>query len=467
MDSTAPKKETGSVEDPAAASARKVSVGEGVTYGAGAISDVFLNNAYSYLAFPIYQLGLGLNPAWISFVLMFSRLVDAGSDSIAGYVTDNLRSRFGRRRPLIFAGALASAVAFVLVWTPPRQWSHGALNIYLLVGAALFYICYSLFTVPWGALGLEISDDPRGRTVIQTYKAVFQGIGGVLLGGMWWLSLRLGPDKATGLERTALLFAVVIALAGIVPAFFCREKVPAERPHMPFLKGLGLTLSCRPFLRLAAVTLLVIVGVFTINALALYINLSHVFKGDEQAVAAINFWSNLVFQISSIASAPLAPWMAARLGKARALMATLGLVATGFASTWFCYTPQFPYLQIVSLALIAPGLGFLWILGPSMLADICDIDARQTGIHRAGVFSATYAWMIKLSLAASLGLSGAIIVWCGYVKTAPVQTFEVETRMRLAYALVPMLLIGIATFLAKGLGAIQDQCEAARASRQS
>jgi glycoside/pentoside/hexuronide:cation symporter, GPH family len=73
------------------------------------------------LAYPVYNIILGVNPAWIGLVLMLSRLFDACADPLMGWISDNTRSRWGRRRPYVAAGSILCGITFPLVWFVPAR----------------------------------------------------------------------------------------------------------------------------------------------------------------------------------------------------------------------------------------------------------------------------------------------------------------------------------------------------------
>jgi GPH family glycoside/pentoside/hexuronide:cation symporter len=215
--------------------------------------------------------------------------------------------------------------------------------------------------------------------------------------------------------------------------------VDPAREQLPFLRALRDTLRNPAFLCVMGVTLCIIFGVFVVNAFALYINIVYVFGGDKASVSSLNFLMNAVFQVVGLAMSPLVALVSHRLGKRQTLAVGILFVVLGFGLSWWTYTPQMPYLQAVTLALISPGLACLWIIGPSMLADVCDLDELQTGLRREGMYSATFAWTIKLSIALTMILSGYMLNWAGYdAALEAAQAPGVVDRLRLLYMVVPV-----------------------------
>ncbi len=409
------------------------------SWASGAIADVFMANAFSYLALPIYNVALKVDPAFLGWAMGIPRIWDAIADAFVGNWSDNTRSRWGRRRPFIFFGALLSGMFFALMWMPPAAAGPGVVGLYFLGMSILYYTAYAVFTVPWGALGLELSDNYHERTNVQAWKNFFQAFGGIFLGSMWWLSLQMGETEVEGVRWVGLIFGVVIAVAGVLPAILVRERtVDPSREKLPFLRALKDTFKNPAFLCIVGFTLCIIFGVFVVNAFALYINILHVFGGDKAGVSALNFVMNAVFQVVGLAMSPLVAGVARKLGKRQTLAAGLVFIMIGFGVSWWTYTPAMPYLQGVSLALISPGLACLWIIGPSMLADVCDLDELKTGLRREGMYSATFTWTIKLSIALTMVLSGYMLNWAGYdAAKEAAQAPGVVDRLRILYMIVP------------------------------
>lgn len=414
----------------------------------GSISDVYMNNALNYLAFPIYNMGLSVDPRILGWALGLPRIWDALSDPLMGNISDNTRSRFGRRRPYIFVGAVLCAIMFALIWSPPTGWSPTALGWYFMLMVFLYYTAYTIFMVPWGALGLELTSDYNERTRVQAYRTVFQAIGGLGLGTMWVLAQKWGGgDDVVGVRYVGIAFALLILVCGILPALLCRETHHQNQGSIRFWPAVKATFSNKVFLLLIAVTICVMLGIFMVNSFAVYINTYYVFNGDKEGVARIGMYANFAFQGAGIALVPIIAHIAARMGKRKTLIGGLTLVVIGYASSWWLYTPINPWLQMIPLALAAPGLSCMWIIASSMIADICDMDELTTGRRREGMFGASYSWACKAGISLTMVLSGYMLQWSGFDSTVDVQPESVITNMRLLYMLVPMGFVSLAACL--------------------
>jgi len=414
----------------------------------GSIADVYMANALNYLAFPIYNMGLGVDPRMLGWALGLPRIWDAISDPLMGNFSDNTRTRFGRRRPYILIGAILCAIMFALIWSPPTGWSPTAIGWYFMALVFIYYTAYTIFVVPWGAMGLELTTDYNERTRVQAYRTFFQGVGAFGLSAMWWLALKWGGgNDVVGVRYVGLAFAALILVCGVLPAIFCRENLAHDQDKIKFWPAIKATFSNTVFLLLIAVTVCVFLGIFMVNSFALYINTYYVFDGDKEGVAYLNMISGFAFQGAGVGLIPVISYIATRVGKKATLIGGLLLVVVAYGTSWWCYTPDNPWLQLITLALAAPGLACMWMIASSMVADICDMDELKTGRRREGMFGASYSWACKAGISLTMILSGYMLSWSGFDAAVEVQPEAVITNMRLLYMFVPMAFVGLAAGL--------------------
>src|SRR4051812_32473011 len=150
-----------------AAPSDHLSAKELCAYGSGIIAYQYPHYGLAQLAMPLFNVTLGVAPAQVGAVLMAGRIWDAALNPLVGTWSDNTRSRWGRRRPGLGAGAALSGLAYPLVWLVPRHWSGDALSAWLLVSCFLLYTAFAAYSVPYMALGLELTPDTRERTRVQ------------------------------------------------------------------------------------------------------------------------------------------------------------------------------------------------------------------------------------------------------------------------------------------------------------
>jgi GPH family glycoside/pentoside/hexuronide:cation symporter len=431
-----------------------------VAYGMGALINNLLAAAIGGMTI-ILNLGFGMNPALVGLLGAIPRFVDAVIDPVMGYLSDKTVSRWGRRRPYIFGGALASGVLFIALWQMPAGQGEGFYFWWFLVGSVLFYVAYTVFAAPWVALGYELTPDYHERTRLMGVQNFIGQVAYLVSPWFLWVMNRTAwfPTPREGAAGLAIAIGVTAMVVGIIPAVVLRER-HAAAPAAPlaagaagaaagfgavlarhaaeFTSGFAVTLRSRPFLMLCAVTFLVFNGFIAVSAFQSYVIIYHVFGGDQARGAEYAGYAGTLGAASSFAAIWLVAWMGTRLGKHRALLASTGLSVAGYLLKWVCYDPSHPWLVLVPAPLMAFGLGGLFTLMPAMIADVVDVDELATRERREGMYSSIYWWVVKLGMAAALAGGGYLLNATGFdVARGGAQGAGTILAMRLADLLLP------------------------------
>lgn len=437
----------------------RIPFGLKVTYGLGAFVNNILAAAIGGMVI-VLNLGLGMNPALVGLLGALPRLTDAITDPLMGYISDNTRSRWGRRRPYIFVGAIIVGIVFALLWQLPPGKSEGWYFWYFLAGSLIFFLAYTVYATPWVALGYELTPDYHERTRLMGVQNFFGNIAYMI--SPYFLAIMYLPlfgDVVTGAGYLAILIAVVVIGLGVLPAIFLRERfkdVAAEEGEedtgsgigyvvMDFLRGFGKSLSFKPFLKLCIATFLVFNGFILIAAFQSYVIIYYVFGGDQAAGAVFVGHSGLVQAISALVVIGIVTWLATRIGKRRAFYVSTGISMVGYLLKWFCYTPDNPWMVLIPAPLMAFGLAGLFTLMPSMVADVVDADELNTHERREGMYGSIFWWVVKLGQSVAILGGGLLLVWTGFdVELGGEQTAEAIRMMRLCDALIPAIASAVA-----------------------
>ncbi len=429
-----------------------------VIYGLGAFVNNTLADAIGRMMI-VLNLGLGMNPALVGLLGALPRLTDAITDPLMGYISDNTRSKWGRRRPYIFCGAISVAVVFTLLWQLPPGKSEGWYFWYFLAGSLVFFLAYTVYATPWVALGYELTPDYHERTRLMGVQNFFGNIAYMI--SPYFLAIMYLPqfgDVVTGAGYLAIVIAGVVIVLGILPAIFLRERfknVGGDDDEdggggighiiMDFLRGFGKTLSFKPFLKLCVATFLVFNGFILIAAFQSYVIIYYVFEGDQAAGSVFVGHSGLVQALSALVVIGIVTWLATKIGKRRAFYVSTGVSMVGYILKWFCYTPENPWFVLIPAPLMAFGLAGLFTLMPSMVADVVDADELNTHERREGMYGSIFWWVVKLGQSAAILGGGILLVWTGFdVELGGAQTPEAIRLMRLCDALIPAVSSAVA-----------------------
>jgi GPH family glycoside/pentoside/hexuronide:cation symporter len=441
----------------------RISLPRKLAYGAGAFVNNLLAAAIGGMLI-VLNLGLGMNPALVGLVAALPRLLDALIDPVMGYVSDHTRSRWGRRRPYIFAGAIASGIVFALLWQVPRGRSENFYFWFFVVGSNLFYVAYTIFAAPWVALGYELTPDYHERTRLMGVQNFLGQIAYIVSPWfLWFMTYKTWfKDQVEGAATLAIGIGVLAACLGVLPAIFLRERlqhvaqkeVEAEgqagkggvlESILGFLRGMKSTISSGPFLKLCAATFLVFNGFMLISSFQFYVIIYYVFRGDQARGAEYAGYAGTLGAISTFAVIFFITWLGTKIGKRRAFFVSTGLSMLGYGMKWFAYDPNHPLLILLPTPFLAFGLGGLFTLMGSMIADVVDVDEVQSHQRREGMFGAVFWWVVKLGMAAALAGGGFLLNMTGFdVDLGGNQAQRTITLMRLCDAFIPMITSGLA-----------------------
>jgi GPH family glycoside/pentoside/hexuronide:cation symporter len=326
----------------------KLSTGRKLAYGIGAISENTMQNAVGMNANQFFNVTLQVAPGLLGIAAMIFRLWDAITDPIMGWISDRTEAKIGRRRPYIIGGALAGGVLFALIWWCPRG-MDSMFYLYWYIGISLlFYTAFTVFGVPYLALGYEMSSDYHERTRIMSFRTWFQSVSGICIQWMFWATQRdFFEDTVEGMRWVGVGMGLVIMAMGVAPGIFLRERQltreehTANRETVKLKHALG-AFNVRPFRYVLAALALSIIGLFTVGILGAYINIYYLYGGDVKAASVMFGWQGTAYHLCCMASIPLIAWTSARIGKKNALMLFLSIAVVGTLLKWVLFTPSNP-----------------------------------------------------------------------------------------------------------------------------
>lgn len=422
--------------------AHRVPIGQKLAFGAGGAAEDLMNNSANVMMNPVYNLSLGVSPALLGIAQAAPRFWDAVFGPFVGTLSDNARTRWGRRKPFMVAGAILAALSFSLLWWVPTSWGHTAMFIYATVVSLVFYSASTLFQVPWSAMGLGLTADTHERTRVMAVRQYFALPVGFGLPWLFWLITRdFFESPVHGARVVAFGISAAILLATLIPALCCRESYDQHiraQKKFPLLEGFLISFRNPPFVILILLVVSILVGLFLVDTLGLYLMIFHVYGGDSPAAAAMQGWTGTAYKLSSLVFLPFVAVLSGRFGKRTVLGSAIVLAAVGTALKFACYTPANPWLTLIPAILMGPGLTAMFVLTSSLLADVCDYDEWMTSCRREAMYSAVFGWCVKVGLTAALMLSGFILVGTGFQQElGPIQPPGTLLWMRILFSTIP------------------------------
>ncbi|MDX8381199.1 MAG: MFS transporter [Ghiorsea sp.] len=443
-----------------------------LAYGMGALANNFLGGAIGYMSI-VLIVGLGMNPALVGALQAIPRLTDALTDPIMGYISDKTQSRYGRRRPYIFIGAIAVGLIFAMMWQLPE--GHGEMWYFwvFLAWSLVFYLAYTMFATPWVALGYEMTPDYHERTRLMGTQNFIGQFAWITL--PWFYAIMENDyffDNAVeGARILAIILGVVVAILGVSSAIICKERFVATGDEVElklseikhhfaeFFKGFLITIKNKDFLKLCVGTFFLFNSLMLVGSFGAFITIYYVAGGDNDMGAKIMGVFGTISTIVTLATIPIVSWVSTKIGKRKTFMLATSFTLFGSLLKWFCYDPSnpwtsfvfgnilqwlgfnplTPWIILIPAPFIAVGMGSLFTLMSSMMADVCDEDELQTGERREGMFGSIFWWVVKLGMAAAFAGSGFLLNATGFdITLAGNQTVNTFLYMRLCDVFIPV-----------------------------
>ncbi len=465
-------------QNNAVATAKPVPFGQKVAFGLGMLANQMFPAAMSIFMVVLVQ-DLGF-PGWMWGVLFFlPRLMDAFTDPIMGFISDNTRSRWGRRRQYVFVGAILSGLTYIVLWQLYRENGVDYNFTYFLVCSFLFYLSFTIFSVPYVAMGYEMSDDFHERTNIM---AVAQWIGQwAWVIAPWFWVIMYDPDwftNADGATRTlALWVGIICGALAMVPALFIKSDPTTGRDDFEPLTmnniggslkeifdGFRESFKIQQFRKMCFATFLIFNSFNTVASFTFFIVVYYLFSGDA---AAAGVWPTLFGSIGALGTTfiviPATAWISKKIGKKPAFMVCQSISFVGYVLLWFFFIPGKPYMFLFALPFFSFGIGSLFTIMMSMTADVCDLDELKSGKRREGIFGAIYWWMVKFGFGIAGLLTGAIMTLVGFDVASGATSGAPMTGLRLFFSGLPMAGTLIAMLIMKGYDLDEERANEIRA----
>jgi Na+/melibiose symporter-like transporter len=407
--------------------ARRLSLPTRLFYGFGTVAFGVKDNGFNYFLLIFYNQVMGLPAQTVGLAIMIALCVDAFIDPIVGQVSDNWRSKWGRRHPFMYAAAIPVAVSYLLLWNPPAGWGESALFLYLIVTAILIRSFITLYEIPSQALAAELTTDYDERTRLLSWRMLFSWVGGLAIYfAAWTVFLRPTPEHPVGQLNPAgyhtygAAAAVIMAVAILVSAIGTHRQIPRlrEAPHREaslktlFGEMFG-TLANRSFLALLGAYLFFSMAVGLIFSITTYFS-TYFWEFSTQQIGNFAF-SSLT---AAILAAMLAPAISQRFNKRPSAMAliiasllvgaipiSLRLAGILPGNDWPWLYPLIFVQNVISTALGTAGA----ILLNSMIADVVEEAELRTGRRQEGLFFAAAAFVQKAVSGIGIFASGMLL----------------------------------------------------------
>ncbi len=453
--------------------ASSVSMGQKIAFGFGMLANQMFPAALGVFIIVLVQ-DLGFAALLWGIIQFVPRIFDAITDPIMGYISDNTRSKWGRRRLYVLIGALIMGLAYIFMWQLYKDDGVVFNFIYFLSWSLVFYLGLTIFSVPYVAMGYEISEDFHERTEIMAI-AQFIGQWAWVIAPWFWVVLydpSWFPEGADqGVRELSIWVAIPCTLFAAIPALFIKTTSTLDRIDFQPIKAMNIIKSVRgifssafeafkirQFRQIASATFLIFNSFNVIAAYTFLIIVHYLFNSDP---ASAGTWPAMHGSVGALITTflviPIVTKMSKKLGKKRAFIISQLISIVGYILFWFLFVPGKPYLFLFALPFHSFGIGSLFTIMMSMTADVCDLDELNTGKRREGVLGAVYWWMVKLGFGIAALLGGFFLSVVGF--DAENVTESSITGMRIFYTLLPIAGVIGAILIMKNYDITEEKAE--------
>jgi len=385
---------------------------------------------------------LRIAPAVMGAIFFASKLWDALSDPVVGFLSDRTHSRLGRRRSWMLGSALPVAAFGLMLWSPPSDLSGALLTLWVGVAIFGFYTTYTTFYVPQLALGAELSFEVQERNRLYGSRQIGSAIGLLLA---FSLGAPLLEHHETA-RATAVDLGWATGVACLVSISVTTLLLPREPPSSEGRGGRSLPTALRDVGRNPHARILLFVffiesfGVGGTSVMAPYV-VKYVIKAEGILGIVL-----MAYVVPTALSIPVWVWLARRFERHKLWRFSMGMSALGYASLVFLDEGRIGVMLFCSV-MCGTGSGCGATLGQAIKADVIDYDEYVTGERKEGSYFALWAFMSKLASGLMIALVGFALSWSGYTENTE-QPESIVNVMLLLNGGIPFVcfVVGIAVF---------------------
>ena len=421
---------------------------EKIGYGFGDMaSSMFWKLFGSYLMI-FYTDVFGLPAAVVGTLFLVTRVWDSAFDPIVGVVADRTHSRWGKFRPYLLFMAIPFSVIGVLTFVTPSFGDNGKL-IYAYVTYSLMMMVYSAINVPYASLLGVMSDNPKERNTLSTYRMAFAYIGSfiALLLFMPMVNFWSGHSKEIAAQQqgwtlAVAVIAVMCALLFIGCFAFTRERVKAlHEKQAPLKEDLKDLWKNRPWWILLGAGVAALVFNSIRDGATVYYFKYFIVEEDFQTISffGVSFVLSGLYlsvgQIANIAGVILAAPVSNRIGKKQTYMGSMA-IASVLSILFFWFDKDNLALIFTFQILISICAGSIFPLLWSMYADCTDYSELKTGNRATGLIFSSSSMSQKFGWAIGSALTGWLLSYFGFVANE-VQQAEAIQGIKMFMSFLP------------------------------
>ena len=417
----------------------KLFYASGDIYGGGAFN--IINFFYAIFLTDV----VGLKMQYIAPILLIGKIWDALTDPMMGYISDNTRTKFGRRRPYFLAGIFLIFISFFMLWYPVNFPNQLGKFLYALSAYLIFTTVITMVMTPYTALGAELTLDYNERTSLNSYRLAFSIGSGLACAVLPMLIVNAFDDVRKGYIAMAITFGLIFSLPWIGVFLFTRERkeFEHERSSFNFLSVFFEPFKIKSFRLLITLYLLAYLSIDVVSTIFAYY--TKYYLGNE---GLLPIALGALF-ISEILFIPFYAFVAKKTSKNISYI--LGAIVWCIASAiLFGFSRNVSTFQVILMAaIIGAGVSGVAVMPHTMFGDVTDVAELRFGKREEGSLSGLMTFIRKVAsglavagVTFALGVAGFVNPIDGVEQLQP-ESFIFALRFIIAFVPVILLIFGI------------------------
>ena len=435
---------------------KKINNSEKIIFGLGDLMGGGAQVAIAFFYLRFLTDVVQLSPLLAGTVVLISKIWDAVSDPLMGVISDNTRTKWGRRKPYFIVGFVGMIIAYVLLWMPIEANSTVTKFIYVLLTYLYFSTIYTVMWVPYTSMTSEISTDYKERNNINGIRLFFSQVSSLISAVLPLVIVNAFNDIRAGWITMAIVFALFYSIPYLLMFFFTHERVPMSEKKSKF----NWKTFFQPF-QIKTFRILVVIylaAYITMDIVATVIQYYMYYMVNRKEETDMVIGTMLIAQIVLI---PIVVMLSNKYGKAKIYRYSLLFWLLGTIILSF-YSAQWPiYAIYVIAAIIGIGVSGCVVLPWAMFPDVTDVGELKFGYRTAGAFGGVMTFLRKFSAAVGIFLVGAVLQFSGYIKpikemvegklteTIQTQPHSVIVALQSIVFIFPLILLVPAWFASK------------------
>ena len=359
--------------------------------------------------------------AFLGLILAGGRILDAITDPLVGYLSDNTVSRWGRRKPYICLSSPMLFIAFAVIWLPPVAGTSWLNGLFLAVVLFVYYWAYTGVLIPWFAVLPEMRQENRKRVKIATVGVAIGVLGALVGGGL------SGPLlEKMGAFKMALIMGAVAFLGCELTLLGIHDQAPDRPPGRHTHSGLGFMGFIRVlkevFLDRQVIAFSITIMLVQLTYQLMLMNVPYfttLIMGQDKTAASMLMGKIIIIMALST---PLWYFVLSKFAKRNVFRVIMLSMTTGFILSFFIgKLPllSLPSQTIVVFAIVAIPVGGMFAVAIGLIADLTDYEELKSGQRREAVYYGIYGIVRKTGWAFCSLLMMGVFHWFGFSAENP------------------------------------------------